>query len=116
MIVKRIVANFTAADVSRARQFYSEILGLTLVMDLGWIATFEAPSLMAPQVSIASEGGSGTPVPDLSVEVDDLDEALRRIRDAGFAVEYGPAKEEWGVRRIYVRDPFGRLVSILAHL
>ena len=68
-----------------------------------------------PQVSIATEGGSGTPVPDLSVEVDDLDEALRRVRDAGLAIEYGPATEPWGVRRFYVRDPFGRLVNILAH-
>jgi catechol 2,3-dioxygenase-like lactoylglutathione lyase family enzyme len=116
MIVKRIVANLAATDVSRARQFYSEILGMTVVMDFGWIATFEAPSRMAPQVSIASEGGSGTPVPDLSVEVDDLDEALRRVRDAGFTIEYGPAEEEWGVRRFYVRDPFGRLVNILTHV
>jgi len=101
MIVTRIVANF-AADVSRAKQSYCEILGLTVVMDLGWIATFEAPSHMTPQVSIASEGGSGTPVPDLSVEVDDLDEAFRRVQAAGFAIEYGPTTEEWGVRRFYV--------------
>jgi catechol 2,3-dioxygenase-like lactoylglutathione lyase family enzyme len=116
MIVKRIVTNLAATDVSRARKFYSEILGMTVVMDFGWIVTFEAPSRMAPQVSIASEGGSGTPVPDLSVEVDDLDEALRRVRDAGFTIEYGPAEEEWGVRRFYVRDPFGRLVNILTHV
>jgi catechol 2,3-dioxygenase-like lactoylglutathione lyase family enzyme len=116
MIVKRIVANFATDDVSRARQFYSEVLGLTVVMDLGWIATFEAPTCMAPQVSIANEGGSGTRVPDLSVEVDDLDEALRRVREAGFTIEYGPATEDWGVRRFYVCDPFGRLVNILAHV
>lgn len=116
MIVKRIVPNFATADIPQARHFYSEILGLTVVMDLGWIVTLEAPFHMSPQVSIASEGGSGTPVPDLSVEVDDLDEALRRVRDAGFAVEDGPAKEEWGVRRFYVRDPLGRLVNILEHV
>jgi catechol 2,3-dioxygenase-like lactoylglutathione lyase family enzyme len=113
MIVKRIVANFSADDVSRAKQFYAEVLGLSVVMDLGWIATFESPSSVAPQVSIATEGGSGTGVPDLSVEVDDLDEALKRVRDAGF--EYGPAREPWGVSRFYVRDPFGRLVNILTH-
>jgi catechol 2,3-dioxygenase-like lactoylglutathione lyase family enzyme len=66
-------------------------------------------------LSIASEGGSGTPVPDLSIEVDDLDEALRRMERAGIPLEYGPATEPWGVRRFYVRDPFGRLVNILAH-
>ena len=115
MKVKRIVTNIAAADVSLARRFYRDILGLEVVMDQGWIATFAAESQMAPQLSVASEGGSGTPVPDLSIEVDDLDEALRRMERAGIALEYGPATEPWGVRRFYVRDPFGRLVNILAH-
>ena len=115
MKVKRIVTNIAAADVSLARRFYHDILGLEVVMDRGWIATFAAQSKMAPQLSIASEGGSGTPVPDLSIEVDDLDEALRRMARAGIALEYGPATEPWGVRRFYVRDPFGRMVNILAH-
>jgi catechol 2,3-dioxygenase-like lactoylglutathione lyase family enzyme len=70
---------------------------------------------MTVQMSFMAEGGSGTPVPDISIEVDDLDEALRRVRAGGFAVEYGPADEPWGVRRFYVRDPFGRLVNILSH-
>ena len=67
------------------------------------------------QVSIMTEGGSGTPVPDLSIEVDDLDAALARVKAAGIAIEYGPADEPWGVRRFYVRDPFGKLVNILVH-
>jgi catechol 2,3-dioxygenase-like lactoylglutathione lyase family enzyme len=71
---------------------------------------------MTVQVSIASEGGSGTPTPDLSIEVDDLDAALKRVKQAGIPLEYGPAEEPWGVRRFYVRDPFGKLVNILVHL
>ena len=71
---------------------------------------------MAVQVSFASEGGSGTPVPDLSIEVDDLDGVYRQMKDAGFAIEYGPAGEPWGVRRFYVRDPFDRLINILVHV
>jgi len=70
---------------------------------------------MAVQVSFASEGGSGTPVPDLSIEVDNLEAALERTRQAGISIEYGPASEPWGVRRFYVRDPFGKLVNILQH-
>ncbi len=115
MKVKRIVTNLAADDVSQAKQFYAEILGLEVVMDQGWIVTLAAPANMAPQISIASQGGSGTPVPDLSVEVDDLDEALRRVHAAGLAVEYGPTSEPWHVRRFYVRDPLGRLVNILVH-
>jgi catechol 2,3-dioxygenase-like lactoylglutathione lyase family enzyme len=115
MAVKRIVANIAAADTAMAAGFYRDILGLEVVMDFGWIVTFAAPGQAAPQIGVASEGGSGTKVPDLSVEVDDLDEVLRRVAAARLPIEYGPADEPWGVRRFYVRDPFGRLVNILAH-
>ena len=115
MKVKRIVANIAAEQVEPARRFYGEVLGLTVVMDFGWILTFAADCSAAPQLSVAAEGGSGTSVPDLSVEVDNLDEARRRVFDAGFALEYGPVREPWGVTRFYTRDPFGRLVNIVAH-
>src|SRR5947207_9936458 len=115
MKVKRIVANIAAADVAAAKRFYQDVLGLEVLMDHGWIATYGAATKMSVQISVASEGGSGTKVPDLSIEVDDLDAALARMRAAGFAIEYGPVDEPWGVRRFYVRDPCGRLVNILAH-
>lgn len=115
MQVKRIVANFEASDLAQARAFYQDVLGLDLLMDHGWIQTYGSKAEMNVQVSFASEGGSGTPVPDLSIEVDDVDSALRRMEDAGFSVAYGPADEPWGVRRFFVRDPFGKLVNILAH-
>ena len=115
MRVKRIVANIATPDVSQARRFYADVLGLEVAMDLGWIVTFTSPGAMAAQISVASEGGSGTAVPDLSIEVDDLQQALRRVHAAGIAVEYGPEREPWGVHRFFVRDPFGRLVNILVH-
>jgi catechol 2,3-dioxygenase-like lactoylglutathione lyase family enzyme len=112
MIVKRIITNIATSDVSKARRFYADILGLEVVMDSGWIVTFASRAKMAPQLSVATEGGSGTPVPDISIEVDNLDEVERRVRAEG---EYGPTSEPWGVRRFYVRDPLGRLVNILMH-
>lgn len=116
MAVKRIIANIAAAQPEAARSFYCDILGLDAVMDHGWIITFAAPAIdVRPQVSIASEGGSGTAVPDLSVEVDNLNEVQKRIENAGLELEYGPADEPWGVRRFYVRDPFGRLINVLSH-
>jgi catechol 2,3-dioxygenase-like lactoylglutathione lyase family enzyme len=84
-------------------------------MDFGCILTFAAGEAAAPQISIATEGGSGTPVPDLSIEVDNLDEVYQRALAAGSSIEYGPTREPWDVRRFYVRDPFGRLLNILAH-
>lgn len=115
MPVKRIVANIAGDQPARGAAFYGDILGMHVVMDHGWIVTFATGEASPVQVSIASEGGSGTDVPDLSIEVDDLDEVYARVLAAGMAVEYGPASEPWGVRRFYVRDPFDRLINILAH-
>jgi catechol 2,3-dioxygenase-like lactoylglutathione lyase family enzyme len=115
MAVRRIVTNIAADRVAAAHAFYGSVLGMTVAMDLGWILTFASDAPTTPQISVAVEGGSGTPVPDISIEVDDLDEVHRRAIAAGCSIEYGPAIERWGVRRFYVRDPFGRLVNILAH-
>jgi catechol 2,3-dioxygenase-like lactoylglutathione lyase family enzyme len=115
MAVRRIVANIAAERVDGARAFYADVLELRMVMDLGWIVTFAAEGASAPQLSVATEGGSGTPVPDLSIEVDDFEETYQRVLAAGLPIEYGPKTEPWGVRRFYVRDPFGRLLNILAH-
>ncbi|WP_406806257.1 VOC family protein [Burkholderia semiarida] len=115
MKVKRIVANIDTRSIDDAKRFYRHIFGLDLLMDHGWIATYGNAEQMAVQISFASQGGSGTPTPDLSIEVDDLDEAIARVHAAGVPVEYGPADEPWGVRRFYVRDPFGKLVNVLAH-
>ena len=115
MNVKRIVANIATEDVAAAKRFYGEALGLDMLMDMGWIATYGSGESMGVQLSVMSEGGSGTAVPDISVEVDDLKEEQARLSRAGFEPEYGPVDEPWGVRRFYVRDPFGRLVNVLVH-
>ena len=115
MKVNRLAANFATPDPARAPVFYKDILGLDLLMDHGWIQTYGSQAGMTVQLSFASEGGSGTAVPGLSVEVDDVDEAFERMKASGFDIEYGPVDEPWGVRRFYVRDPFGKLVNILSH-
>jgi catechol 2,3-dioxygenase-like lactoylglutathione lyase family enzyme len=115
MTVKRIVANIAHPCPEEAKAFYRDVLGMDVAMDMGWIIAFMSDANAAAQVTVASEGGSGTPVPDLSIEVDDLEEVLDRVSKAGFGIEYGPASEPWGVRRFYVRDPFGRLLNILTH-
>jgi catechol 2,3-dioxygenase-like lactoylglutathione lyase family enzyme len=115
MTVRRIVANLAAADPRPARAFYETLLDLNVVMDHGWILTLASEASAAPQLSVASEGGSGTPVPDLSIEVDDVDQIYQRARSAGIEVTYDIADEPWGVRRFFLRDPLGNIVNILSH-
>ena len=115
MKVKRIVANINTKEITAAKCFYQDVLGLELMMDHGWIRTYGIDEEMSIQISFASQGGSDTPTPDLSIEVDDVDAAFERMKRYGFQIEYGPVNEPWGVRRFYVRDPFGKLINILTH-
>ncbi|MEC0126965.1 VOC family protein [Paenibacillus pabuli] len=115
MRVKRIVTNINTENIPAAKSFYQDMLELDLLMDHGWIETYGLLGEENVQISFASQGGSNTPTPDLSIEVDDVDEVFERMSRAGYTIEYGPADEPWGVRRFFVRDPFGKLINILAH-
>lgn len=61
MKVQRIVANIHADDISAAKIFYRDVLGLDVLMDHGWLATYGSDERMTVQVGIASQGGSDTP-------------------------------------------------------
>jgi catechol 2,3-dioxygenase-like lactoylglutathione lyase family enzyme len=116
MAVLRVVPNISVADPEAARNFYAGLLALDPVMDHGWLVTLAGKGQARPQLSVASQGGSGTRVPDLSIEVDDLEAVLDRARAQGLEIFYGPTDEPWGVRRFYVRDPFGTVLNILTHI
>ena len=116
MVVRRIVANVATTNFDLIKTFYCDIFDLRIAMDLGWIVTFTGECDSTPQISFATHGGSGTAVPDISIEVDDVEEVYRRALAASVAIEYGPVTEPWGVRRFYMRDPAGRLLNVLAHV
>ena len=74
MAVKRIVLDVETREGAEVHRFYSDLFDLKTVMDLGWIVTLASEYKSQVQISIASEGGSGTPMPDASSEVDNLEE------------------------------------------
>ena len=115
MEVKRIVPNVAAERVEEGLRFYRDVLGLDTVMDLGWIVTLSSAVDANVQVNMVDQGGSGTEVPDISIEVDDVDEAYRRTRVGGFQIVYPLTDEPWGVRRFYTRDLCGKLINVMAH-
>ena len=115
MSVRRIVTNIAATSVADTQKFYSDLFGLEVVMDHGWIVTLASGETAATQISIASEGGSGTSVPDISIEVDDVDAVYARSKELGHEIAYELTDEPWGVRRFYLRDPVGKLLNILSH-
>ncbi|WP_288499300.1 glyoxalase [uncultured Acinetobacter sp.] len=116
MAIKRIVSNIQAFDLTLAQTFYADFLGMDLVMDHGWIKTYANDEMMHPQISIASQGGNSTVVPDFSIEVDNVDELYHQAVKLNLIITYALTQEEWGVKRFYVKDPFGKIINILQHI
>lgn len=116
MTIKRIVFDIATASVDDVKQFYIDLFELNIAMDQGWIATLTSGELAPVQLSIASEGGSGTPVPDASIEVDDINAIYERAQSMGAVIEYILTDEPWGVRRFFLRDPAGKLINVMMHL
>ncbi|MFJ6695785.1 VOC family protein [Streptomyces sp. NPDC091272] len=114
MTVRRVVPNIRSEAMEESREFYG-LLGFEEVMNHGWIMTLASPSVPAAQVSVMAEDRTAPVVPDLSVEVDDVDAAYALMRDNGTEIVHPLQDEEWGVRRFFVRDPNGRVVNVLGH-
>lgn len=116
MTVRRIVANIATGNVPELREFYCELFDMDPMMDLGWIVTLGSGQTASTQMSILSEGGSGAPVPDLSIEVEEVGEVYARARATGCEIVHELTDEPWGVRRFFIRDPAGKLINVLSHL
>lgn len=116
MAVRRIIANLKAPEPMALARFYADLFGFELPLDMGWITFLEAGGTQKVELHAASQGGSGTDLPVISMAVDDLVEAEAAVRGAGAEVIYGPVREPWGIRRFYFRDPAGNLVNIVTHI
>lgn len=115
MTVLRIVANIAAEAPSEVQKFYTDLFRLGVLMDFGWIVTLGSEERATTQLSLMSEGGSGTPVPEISIEVDNVDEVYERAIEMGCEITYDLTDEPWGVRRFYVADPTGKVLNVLSH-
>jgi catechol 2,3-dioxygenase-like lactoylglutathione lyase family enzyme len=115
MSISRVVPNIASDKLEASRDFYVGLLGLRVAMDMGWILTFVSPSNPTAQVSVMREDASAPVVPQLSVEVADVDavhaEAVRR----GLELVHPLTDEPWGVRRFFVKDPNGVVLNVASH-
>jgi uncharacterized glyoxalase superfamily protein PhnB len=114
-MVRRIVADLTAEDLSSTAEFYVEVFGLDVVMDAGWVVTLAAPGRSTTQVTLVTGDATAQVNAVVSVEVDDLDVVYQRVLDRGAEVVHERRVEAWGVERFFVRDPAGHVINVLCH-
>ena len=113
MAVTRIVANLAAPDPVGLARFYEQVFELDLPHDMDWIAFLTKDATQQIELHTASQGGSNTELPVISIGVDDLVATEAAIRAVGAEIVYGPVSEEWGLRRFFFRDPAGNLVNVV---
>ncbi|MFE7269827.1 VOC family protein [Streptomyces sp. NPDC057623] len=127
MTIRRIVPNIHVGSeeaMTTSRDFYG-LLGFEEAMTLfsggdpqapgPWVMTMASPANPTAQISFFTEERTGPVVPDLSVEVEDVDAVYARVVASGAEVVRELRDEEWGVRRFFVRDPGGQVVNVLSH-
>jgi catechol 2,3-dioxygenase-like lactoylglutathione lyase family enzyme len=114
MAVRRIIPYHESPDFEATRSFYTRVLGLEEGSFGGGYIGFgsgQAQVLFAPP-------GAKPVLPDMGVDVgsrDAVDAAHEEAVRGGHEGIYGPVDEPWGVRRFFVRDPQGVVISVLAH-
>jgi catechol 2,3-dioxygenase-like lactoylglutathione lyase family enzyme len=116
MSVKRIVPDIKSKHLDASRQFYVEVLGLEVAMDMGFIVTLVSPSNPTAQVSLMRDDDSSSILPQISVEVADVDNVHSRAVSRGLHIVYPLTNEPWGVRRFFVTDPNGTVINVMSHI
>jgi catechol 2,3-dioxygenase-like lactoylglutathione lyase family enzyme len=113
MTIRRAVPNIRSERPAKTREFFVELLGFEVVMDMGWVVTVASPANASAQVTIV--GNDDPAAPGISVEVDDVDAVHARALEHGFEITYALRNENWGVRRFMLREPSGTVVNVLSH-
>ncbi len=109
-------------DLAAAKQFYVDVFGLPVkfedddsaVFDFGntlinLLKTTAADELIEPAVVAPRDGGSRL---QLTVDVDDVDDACAELARRGVALLNGPMDRPWGVRTASFIDPGGHIWEI----
>lgn len=105
--------NIKSERPAETRDFFVDLLGFEVAMDMGWVATLASPTNPSAQVTII--GNDDPAAPGISVEVADVDAVYAKAVEQGLEITYSLRDEEWGVRRFMLREPSGVTVNVLAH-
>jgi catechol 2,3-dioxygenase-like lactoylglutathione lyase family enzyme len=111
--IDRVVPNIRSDRPAETREFFVELLGFDVAMDLGWVVTVASRTNPSAQVTII--GNDDMAAPGISVGVGDVDAVHAKAVEQRFEIVYPLRDEEWGVRRFMLREPSGTIVNVLSH-
>jgi catechol 2,3-dioxygenase-like lactoylglutathione lyase family enzyme len=108
-------------DVSRARAFYAQLLGLDEMFVSDWYVSLAAPGDGSVQLGIVASDHDSVPAAFratasgllVTVEVADVDAVHARAVAAGLPFHVPLRDEPWGQRHFITEDPDGALVDVI---
>ena len=113
MTVSRAVPNIKSDRPAETRDFFLDLLGFEVAMDIDWVVTLTSPTNPSVQVNVI--GNDDMAAPGISVGVPDVDAVHAKAVERGLEIAYSLRDEEWGVRRFMLREPSGTLVNVVSH-
>jgi catechol 2,3-dioxygenase-like lactoylglutathione lyase family enzyme len=116
MNIRRVVPDIHSDHIEESRDFYTGFLGFQIAMDMGWVITFASRSNPTAQITVMRGEQSGAVHPQVSIEVDDVDQAHALAIKRNLKIVYPLVDEPWGVRRFFVADPNGVVINVLSHI
>jgi catechol 2,3-dioxygenase-like lactoylglutathione lyase family enzyme len=115
MNIRRVMPDLRTDRLQESRNFYIDFLGFEVGMDLGWVVTLVSRSNPTAQLTLISRDQGSEVDPQLSIEVENVDEAHARAVERRLKIVYPLTDEPWGVRRFFVSDPNGVVINVLSH-
>ena len=107
MGVRRVVPDLASVSLEAAKHFYGAVLGLRPVMDLGWIVTLADPDRPDAQVSLMTRDATAAVVPDVSIQVDDVDACHAGAVRVGAEIIHPLTDEPWAFAASSSVTPMG---------
>jgi catechol 2,3-dioxygenase-like lactoylglutathione lyase family enzyme len=114
MTVRRIKPNVLSDRFDESRAFYTDVIGLDEGEGMDWIMFFGTDQREV-QLSVMKLDIKAHVHPDISIEVDDVDDVHTRARLSGAEIVYPLTDEDWGLRRFFLRDPNGVVINVMQH-
>lgn len=102
----------TVADLAAARAFWTEVIGLEVLVEDGDYLRVGGAGGFAMGIERAAAGEA--PQVEIVVRVTDVDAMYQRLISAGVECEGPPREMPWGARHVWLRDPEGRPISIFS--
>jgi predicted enzyme related to lactoylglutathione lyase len=104
--IKAVNITFYVSDFLQAVSFYENTVGLQKKSQWSNYVVFDLCGVMLA-LEPGGERGAGKSVPDIYLQVDNVDEVFRELKGKGATLLTEPKDQSWGARTAKFADPDG---------